>query len=329
MNDSALRLASDRYLEIMRSSRIPILGLFAESIREDELLLLPRALRRTFRTALRIPRSLFMSAGAERDRYVYDTLTRWARKICRLCHVRLEVSGEARLDPGRTYLFVANHQSPADILALYAALPVRAAFVSSSVMSGIPVFSYWMRKSGAVFVEQGDRGGEMAALKSMVRRLKGGRSLILFPEGFMNQGEELAEFNRGGIFAAVLARVPIVPVFIGGTSEVMRTGTLRIAPRRRVAVEFGEPMDVSVLGRAARDALAESLRDRITRMKDTARGAERPGLTPAAARPDSYPRGSILRDSCGDNPGGSPRQDRREPRARSAWRSACDTCRSR
>jgi 1-acyl-sn-glycerol-3-phosphate acyltransferase len=262
------RFASDRYLEIMASSRIPVLGLVYATIMEDKRLLLPRALRASFATALRIPRSLLIAEGPMMERYVFETLQRWAKKLCRICQVRLEVSGSSFLREGKTYLFVANHQSPADILALYAALPVRAGFVSTSIMARIPVFAYWMRKSGAIFVDQGDRKGELSALRAMVRGLERGRSLVLFPEGHMYQGEGLAEFNRGGICAASIARVPIVPVYIGGTSEVLRTGSFHISPRKRVTVEFGEPIDFRNLRREELRNINVRVRDRIAAMKE-------------------------------------------------------------
>lgn len=261
-------LESDRYLEIMEASRMPILSFFKEALKEDKRLLLPRALDESLKTALRIPRSLFMPDGPKRENYVFKTLDRWAKKICSLFQIRLEVVGPSRLSRDETYLFVANHQSPADIVALYAALPVQAGFVATSLLAQVPVFSYWMHQSGAVFVEQGDRRGEMLAFRTMVDRLKRGRSLILFPEGYMHQGSGLAEFNRGGIHSALIARVPIVPVYIGGTADVMRSGSLRIEPRKNVVVEFGDPIEVSHMRREERESVDLRLRRQIAAMKE-------------------------------------------------------------
>lgn len=262
-----LPLDSDRYLDIMQASRIPILSFFKEALKEDKRLLLPRALDTSIKTALRIPRSLFMSDGPRRELYVFKTLDRWAKKVCSLFQMRLQVVGPSRLSSDGTYLFVANHQSPADIVALYAALPVQAGFVATSLMAQIPIFSYWMHQSGAVFVEQGDRRGEMRAFRTMVERLKRGRSLILFPEGYMHQGSGLAEFNRGGIHSALIARVPIVPVYIGGTAEVLPSGSLKIEPRKNVVVEFGDPIEVGHLAREEREKVDARLRERIAAMK--------------------------------------------------------------
>jgi 1-acyl-sn-glycerol-3-phosphate acyltransferase len=272
MRDGPVEIDGTRYSDIVAKSRVPTLSLLAEAMREDRpLFLLPRAIRVTFRTALDIPRSLFMRRGAKLERYVFSVLRRWARKVCGIFQVRLSVSGAWRLDPKRTYLFAANHSSPVDIPALYAVLPVRAAFVANSLFAQIPIFSYWMRRSGAVFVDRGNGRAEMRAFRAMVRRLRRGRSLILFPEGEMHQGRGLAEFKRGGLHAAAMAGVPIVPVCLSGTADVMRPGSLRVAPRKKVVVHFGEPIELDSLRRPERKDVDSLVRSAISRMKEGGR----------------------------------------------------------
>jgi 1-acyl-sn-glycerol-3-phosphate acyltransferase len=267
MDDCGQPLDETRYAQIVEESRNPPLAILAESIREDHRLLMPRVLRATFRTILWIPYLCMIKTRATRERYVFAVLRYWARQICLICRLRLMVVGQDRLPVGRACLFVSNHVSPADIPVLYAALPVRAGFVANSLFSRIPIFSYWMRLSGAVFVEQGNPKEELSAFRTMVARLKGGKSLILFPEGYIHQGKGLAKFKRGGIYSAVLAQVPVVPVCLVGTEKVVRTGSLRISPRREVVVEFGEPIDTEKLDREEQKNIDGILYDRIGAMK--------------------------------------------------------------
>lgn len=271
MGDAMQEMDEDRYRNIVVGSRIPALALLNESIKEDRLLLLPRALRLCLRTMGRMPRALFMHPGPDRDRYVFQTLEECSRRICHLAQIRLEVRGQELIEPGHTYLFAVNHSSPADIPVLYAALPAQAAFVANGLFARVPVFSFWMRKSGAVFFDKGDQKAAIAVFRTMVRRLKKGRSLILFPEGFMHKGEGLEEFKRGGIHSAVLAGVSIIPVCLGGTAEVIPIGSMHIRPRRRVTVDFGEPIETGSLGREARRNIEGIVRDRLLAMKAEAR----------------------------------------------------------
>jgi len=143
----------------------------------------------------------------------------WSRSLIKITKMEIEVRGADKILPNRTYLFASNHRSPADIPVLFASIPQPAAFVANDLFGRIPALSYWMRASGSVFVNQGLPQSEVRALKAMEKRLKKGRSLILFPEGHMHQGNGIDEFNRGGLFAAVRCAVPIVPICIYGTEK--------------------------------------------------------------------------------------------------------------
>lgn len=257
-----------RYTAILKSSRIPILELIKESAKEDKHLLMPRLLSESFGTALRIPHSMFIKAGPKRERFVFEVIQSWGKKICHLSRIRLKVVGRERINPAGTYLFVSNHLSPMDIAVMYAILPIHASIVANNEFLQLPVFSYWLRMSGAVFVEQGNQASEIAAFRSMIKRLKGRRSLMLFPEGYVNQENGLAEFKRGGIHSALLAHVPIVPICISGTNEVMRSGSLCIIPGKDVVVRFGDPIEVERLSSRAKKNIDATLRDQISAMQE-------------------------------------------------------------
>jgi 1-acyl-sn-glycerol-3-phosphate acyltransferase len=265
MHDSTKN--ENRYAELVAHSAFPPWVLFRESWKEDPKLLLPRMIALSMRTAGRIPGALFQRPGAERDDYVYATLRDWGRRMCRLGQVRLETIGEEYLEQGRTYLFAVNHMSPMDIPVIYAALPVQAAFVANGLFRKIPVFSYWMKKSGAVFVANENGETALKAFKDMIQRLKRGRSLILFPEGYIHQGEGMAEFKRGGLHAAVLTNVQIVPLCLYGSQHVMRAGSLHVSPRKRVVVEFGKPIDPALMDRNHRKDIGRIVYDELIAMK--------------------------------------------------------------
>jgi 1-acyl-sn-glycerol-3-phosphate acyltransferase len=260
-------LNETRYTKLIEKSIFPPWTLLRESFREDPKLLLPRMIMTSIRTVKRIPGCVLMQPGKMRTGYIFGVLRHWAKKCCRVGQVRLDVQGLEKVDPSRTYLFVVNHMSPADIPVIYATIPLRAGFVANALFLRIPIFSYWMRMSGAVFIDQGNHEEEFSAFKLMIKRLKRGRSLILFPEGYIYQGEGLAEFKRGGLNAAVLAGVPIVPLCLYGTQNVMQAGSLHIKPRRRVAVEFGEPIETKNLSREERKGIDSFVYERLKTMK--------------------------------------------------------------
>jgi len=265
--DEGSVLNETRYARLIEKSIFPPWTLLRESFKEDPKLLLPRMIMTSIRTVKRIPNCVLMQPGKMRTAYIFGVLRHWAKKCCRVGQVRLDVKGLENVDPSKTYLFVVNHMSPADIPVIYATIPLRAGFVANAIFLKIPIFAYWMRMSGAVFIDQGNHEEEFTAFKLMIKRLKRGRSLILFPEGYIYQGEGLAEFKRGGLNAAVLAGVPIVPLCLYGTQNVMQAGSLHIQPRRRVVVEFGKPIETKGLSREERKGIDALVYERLKAMK--------------------------------------------------------------
>lgn len=265
--DPEKELNETRYASIMASSKVPVLGLFKAALEEDTSLLLPRVLYSMFGTMRRIPHSLFMKSGPEREDYIYQTFVHWAKRVCKTARIELVVKGAEKIAKDKTYLFVSNHKSPVDIPAIYAALPKNAAFVANGIFRRIPILSYWMKESGSVFIDQGDPKSELAAFKTMIRRLKKGRNLIIFPEGHIHQGRGVDDFSRGGIYSAVMAGVNIAPVCLFGTDHVMRAGSLHINPRKRVTVEFGDPIDTSALDRKGKKEIDLAVHDSVAGMR--------------------------------------------------------------
>lgn len=255
-----------RYKIIIDNSRFPPFALLRESFREDRTLLFPRMLLSTFWTARRIPRALVMR-GETRLRFAMDTMKLWARTMVKMARVRLEIRGAERIDPASTYLFACNHSGPLDSVIAYMSLPPPAAFVVNVELTTVPVVKYWIEKSGCVLVQQGDGEGEIRAFKSMLAKLKQGRNLLIFPEGYIYQGSGLAEFKRGGLYSAVFTGASIVPMCVYGAQDVMHSGSLHVTPDQRVCVEFGEPIQTKNLSRDERKNVEAVVFERMLAMK--------------------------------------------------------------
>jgi len=247
--DTDQEMDANRYAKIVTGTKAPLWHFLKAALKEDTLLLLPRILLRTMRTLRSVPHTLFIKSESMLARYAFHVIAEWSRAIIKITQIKLEIRTVQKLSPSGPYLFVSNHRSPSDIPILFAAIPVPAAFVANGLFKKIPVFSYWMRASGSVFIELGNPKSALAAFRSMSRRLREGRSLILFPEGHMHQGSGIDEFNRGGIYAAILEGVPIIPICLYGTDKVMRPGSYHINPRKKVIISFGKAIDPKVLER--------------------------------------------------------------------------------
>ncbi|EPR44330.1 1-acyl-sn-glycerol-3-phosphate acyltransferase [Desulfovibrio sp. X2] len=137
------------------------------------------------------------------------------------------------LEPGKTYVFMANHQSQLDILLLLAVLHAHSVrFVAKQELFSIPVLGWAMSRVGHVAI---DRGNSLKAMKSLDRaaaKAREGISIIIFPEGTRapEEPEDLQEFKIGGMILALKTGLPVVPVIISGTARVLRKKSLRVHP---------------------------------------------------------------------------------------------------
>jgi 1-acyl-sn-glycerol-3-phosphate acyltransferase len=201
-----------------------------------------------------------------------DTVLRlarwWARTICALGGVKVEVDGHLELDPAHSYVFMANHLSTIDIWALYVALPLPVRMIAKKQLAAIPLFGWAMAAGRFIFI---DRHNAVSARRSIERakeRIRSGASVLLFPEGTRSRDGQLQPFKKGGFHLAIDAGAPIVPVALQGTRELMPRGSLRVKPGR-VRVIIGEPIPTEGLDVDDRNALLDRVRDKIAEMLST------------------------------------------------------------
>ena len=194
---------------------------------------------------------------------------RWARGLLLASGARVRVTGAEGLDPAGHYIFVANHQSHLDIPAITVAFPGPVRFVAKKSLFSIPVLGQAMRTLGHVPVDRQDREAAQASLAQALEPLRTRVSLLFFAEGTRSVTGELGPFKKGALAMAEAAGVPVVPVAVVGTREVLPKGSLRVraAP---VAVAFGPPMpDLADPGTPRRER-SDTLREAVAALMATA-----------------------------------------------------------
>lgn len=151
----------------------------------------------------------------------------WARLALACAGTRVTLTGAERLPPGPV-LFMSNHQSGFDILALLAALPRSTSWIAKKELFSIPLFGSAMLRGGFIPLDRRDPRQAMKSLEHAIAMLRAGRSLVIFPEGTRSQDFRLLPFKRGGFKLALRAGVPVAPVTINGSGRVNPAGTLRL-----------------------------------------------------------------------------------------------------
>lgn len=164
-------------------------------------------------------------------------------------------------DPRRPYVFVANHESYADIF-LISHLPWEMKWMSKDTIFRIPFMGWMMRMAGDIYLRRGDRTSAVDAITAARDRLEKKVSVMIFPEGTRSRGADLLPFKDGAFRLAVEAQVPVVPIAVAGTRHCMAKGSF-VVQRARAVARVLEPVETKGLGLADVSALKSRVRDTI------------------------------------------------------------------
>ncbi|MFN8134820.1 MAG: lysophospholipid acyltransferase family protein [Bacteroidales bacterium] len=162
---------------------------------------------------------------AERDACAHAAARNWARTAITANGSVIKVTGLEHIPMSGGVLFVSNHQSNFDIPILIGFVPRDKGFVAKAELMKVPVFSMWMKALGCVIINRSDARQSLQALNQAAVRLKEGHTLVIFPEGTRSSDGKLGRFKAGSLKLALNANVPIVPVTIKGSMNIMPKGT--------------------------------------------------------------------------------------------------------
>ena len=172
-----------------------------------------------------------------------SALQSWAHMWIRLTKIDLHVSGGDDLDPTTSYIVVANHLSNYDIMICLAALPIPIRFLAKKELFKYPLLSQAMRAIGCVEVDRSARGIGIGAINRQAQIVRSrNHSLMIYAEGTRSRDGQLQAFKKGAFVLASTSGLPIVPVAISGTREIVPPGTMRARRHRRVDVVIGGVM---------------------------------------------------------------------------------------
>jgi len=189
-----------------------------------------------------------------------------SRQFFALAGIKVTVRGIENLPPGRCVV-VANHASYVDGVLLNGYLPARFGFVIKGEMRNIPVVHFLLRRSGSKFVERNEVSGSSRDARQLVKAARDGESLGFFPEGTFLGVPGVGRFRQGAFLAAIKGEMPVVPVAISGTRQMLPSG--RLLPKRAGltvhVLPMIEPGDDEF---ASSRQLAEAARQRILAVLD-------------------------------------------------------------
>lgn len=142
--------------------------------------------------------------------------------------VRIRVSDAHEL-PAGPCVVVANHASYLDGVVLKGALPARFSFVIKKEVSRVPLAGLLLRRIGSEFVDRFNRHAGGMDARRLIKAADAGQALAFFPEGTFLAQPGVGKFHTGAFVIAARAGLPVVPVVIRGTRNILPSG--RFLPR--------------------------------------------------------------------------------------------------
>ena len=145
----------------------------------------------------------------------------WAQFIIRILMLPVKVEGRENLVKGQSYVFVANHQGAFDIFLIYGFLCRNFKWMMKRQLRQMPFVGKACEAAHHIFVDKRGASKIRATYDSARQTLQGGMSLVVFPEGARTFTGHMGVFKRGAFMLADHIELPVVPLTINGSFDVM------------------------------------------------------------------------------------------------------------
>ena len=206
-------------------------------------------------------------------RLVHACVKGWARAVIALNpYWELTIDDRARLDPRRAYVFVANHQSLADVVVLpHVGLSYKC--LSKASLFRLPFLGWTLSLSRHIPLERGVVGSTRRAMAQARRWLHRGMPVAFFAEGTRSRTGELQAFKPGAFQLAIETGTAVVPLAISGTREALMRGSWRFRSQVRGTLTILSPIETHGLSRADVARVTQQAFDAISAVVQPRRSA--------------------------------------------------------
>jgi 1-acyl-sn-glycerol-3-phosphate acyltransferase len=152
-----------------------------------------------------------------------------------------------------------NHASFLDTLLAFAYIPYNFRNIIKEEVFSIPVLGLALRRSGQISLDRENPWKALKSLRQAADLLKGGVSIVVFPEGTRTPNGEIQEFKTALFILPIRSRIPVVPVLIEGTFQALKRGSILVNPVP-LKLTFYDPIPADSFGIRDRGIYAEKVR---------------------------------------------------------------------
>jgi 1-acyl-sn-glycerol-3-phosphate acyltransferase len=207
----------------------------------------------------------FLSYPFDRaGRIIHSYARMWGKVALWANRVNVKVEGLESLKGEGPYIFMANHQGSYDIFALLGFLPFHFKWLAKRELFSIPFFGWTMAAAGYISIDRKGTRETVEAMNEAAKKIREGASVLIFPEGTRSPNGSVQPFKKGGFTLAIKSKVPVVPIAINGSREIMPKEKL-IASAGEIRIRIDQPIDIRSLSLRDRSFLMDKVRENISR----------------------------------------------------------------
>jgi 1-acyl-sn-glycerol-3-phosphate acyltransferase len=197
-----------------------------------------------------------------RGRVVHCYARLWGRTALLANRVNVRLEGMEQVRGKGPYIFMSNHQGSYDIFALLGHLPFQFKWLAKKEIFSIPFFGWTMAAAGYISIDRGGTRNTVEAMNRAAQKIRDGMSVVVFPEGSRSPNGSIQPFKKGGFTLAIKSKVPIVPVSIAGSREIMPKERLT-AVSGEIRIRMGRPIETRDYTLSSRSLLMERVSQTI------------------------------------------------------------------
>jgi len=189
----------------------------------------------------------------------------WGKTALLANRVKVKIEGIEHLNGRGPYIFMSNHQSYYDVFALLGHLPYQFKWLVKKELFSIPFFGWTMAAVGYISIDRGGSRDTVEAMNEAAQKIRNGMSVTIFPEGSRSPDGSIQPFKKGGFTLAIKSKVPIVPIAIDGSRNIMpkdkftvASGEIRMLMDRPIETENYSLKDREILMKKVRETICKN-----------------------------------------------------------------------
>lgn len=189
----------------------------------------------------------------------------WSPLVCFICRIQVNVTGIENIDKTHAAIFIANHSSYLDILAVSRVMPTGLFYVGKKELGWIPFLGLYMWVVGHFFVDRKNHTAAMNSMRKAARKISNGRSILVFAEGTRSSDGRVGKFKRGAFIIAKEGMIDIVPLAIKGANSLLPKKSFMLQSGI-IEIQFGHRITTDEIAALSENELADHTRQKVIAM---------------------------------------------------------------